>query len=342
MGEKRILVDTNGYQPGRSVMKKEEIRLKPSSIKGFYMGRIIAHETGFMVRTTILDLYHIAPGRKTVPCRQDEMLLHILSGEGYSIIDDVKYEWEAGDTIHIKPGYWHQHFNTSGKGVNMLCARLIPLLNYVMPLPLTSRQGAEFKPVGDYVPEHPFGLGKIPVIDQSDEPDKEWPNRPSGRWERQQNADRKQQWKQGRTIMKGKDVRWERSATHRGEFNAFLAHASLGFDARSLSMALQTTPPGGCNETHQHNETIVYILRGRGYVLVNDERFDLEEGDTCVVHWADWHQFWSLAGPNDPPFTQLRIMFHLNQYVLPFPYFEEGEDSTVRDFDPEYIPQLPW
>lgn len=343
MGEKKPLVDFSCYQPGRSVMKKREIRLKPSYCKGLYIGRIIAPETGFDNATTTLDLYHIPPGGKTAPYRQDEILLHVLTGEGYSIIDEVKYEWERGDTIHVKPGYWHQHWNTSKEAANMLAARTTPLLKYLKvyaPAPIIV-EGAKYTPISDWNPDHPFGLGKQKLIVEQD---KEWPGRPWVRWLERTQQERRRQMKEGRTIMKGKDIRWEDESTHGGEVNAQLADQSLGFDTRTVDMAIQAMVPMGGTEAHIHGEAIVYILAGKGYVLVNNEKFDLEEGDCIFVHSGDVHTLWSTSGPDETPFTQMRILngIAMTNYLFPFPWIEEGEDPKVPDFDPDYHPQLPW
>ena len=343
MGGKKPLVDFSCYQPGRSVMKRGEIRLKPSYCKGLYIGRIIAPETGFFHATTTLDLYHLPADGKTVPYRQDEILLHVLTGNGYSIIGGERYDWEYGDTMHIKPGYWHQHWNTSKEAANMLAIRTTPLLKHFKayaPAPVIL-EGAEYTPVGDWAPDHPFGLGKQELVVEVDE---ESPGRPWAKWVERMREKHRLQMKEAKTIMKGKDIRWEKESTHGGETNAQLADQSTGFDTRTVDMAIQAMPPMGSNETHIHGEAIVYMLAGKGYVLVNGEKYDLEEGDCVFVHSGDVHQFWSTSGPDETPFTQMRILSSivLMNYIFPFPWIEEGEDPTVPDFDTNYHPQLPW
>ena len=342
---KRIpLINLGCYQPGRSVMKHREIRLKPSSFKGFYIGRIIAPETGFFNATTTLDLFHLPPDGITVPYRQDEILLHVLSGSGYSIIDGERYDWEYGDTIHIKPGYWHQHWNTSKEAANMLAARTTPLLQSVKSYgghTEVIHPGSQYTDVADWIPDHPFGLGKQELIVEQD---KEWPGRPWARWLAQRVEERERRRKEARTIMKGKDVRWEKQSTHGGEVNAQLADVSLGFDTRTVDFGIQAIPPNGCNESHYHAEAIVYILAGKGYVLVNEEKFNLEKGDCVFVHCGDLHQFWSTSALDETPFTQLRILTNIEvaTNLFPFVWIDEGDETGVPDFDPNYIPRLPW
>ena len=42
-----------------------------------------------------------------------ETLAYILEGEGYSMIEDQKIEWQAGDVIYIPNWAWHHHVNTN-------------------------------------------------------------------------------------------------------------------------------------------------------------------------------------------------------------------------------------
>ncbi len=46
---------------------------------------------------------------------QGGLVIYVLEGKGYTVVDEVKYDWEAGDllVLPIKPdGCDHQHFNT--------------------------------------------------------------------------------------------------------------------------------------------------------------------------------------------------------------------------------------
>lgn len=61
-----------------------------------------------------------------------ESLLFILEGRGYSLIENDKVEWKAGDALHIPPWSWHQHFNTDPDNtVRYLAATNAPLLQSV-------------------------------------------------------------------------------------------------------------------------------------------------------------------------------------------------------------------
>jgi quercetin dioxygenase-like cupin family protein len=43
-----------------------------------------------------------------------EAMLYVLEGRGYSEVDGARYEWEAGDAVHVPPRMTvHEHFNDS-------------------------------------------------------------------------------------------------------------------------------------------------------------------------------------------------------------------------------------
>lgn len=42
---------------------------------------------------------------------------HVVTGNGYSLIGDQKYNWETGDTFCIPAWYRYQHFADPGEAV---------------------------------------------------------------------------------------------------------------------------------------------------------------------------------------------------------------------------------
>jgi len=41
------------------------------------------------------------------------MIIYVLEGEGYTLIEDQRVEWAAGDAVYVPVWAWHQHSNTS-------------------------------------------------------------------------------------------------------------------------------------------------------------------------------------------------------------------------------------
>lgn len=66
---------------------------------------------------------------------QGGVSIYILEGQGYTIADGKRYDWEKGDllTLPVKPGgVEHQHFNTNPDGPSRWMAFVyLPLANYV-------------------------------------------------------------------------------------------------------------------------------------------------------------------------------------------------------------------
>ena len=50
-----------------------------------------------------------------------EAMLYVLEGSGYSEVDGKRYDWEAGDAVHVPPKMTvHEHFNNSASRTRTL------------------------------------------------------------------------------------------------------------------------------------------------------------------------------------------------------------------------------
>lgn len=56
--------------------------------------------------------------------------------------------------------------------------------------------------------------------------------------------------------------------------------------------------------SHKDHEEHYYILRGRGYLLLDDERYDIMEGDDLFIPKGPIH---TLVNPNDTPLEFLFV-----------------------------------
>jgi gentisate 1,2-dioxygenase len=72
------------------------------------------------IKDTILNTHmffeqEIPPGSRSGMLKfQGEQVIYILEGKGYTLIDGVKHQWEAGDVLNLplrKHGITVQHFN---------------------------------------------------------------------------------------------------------------------------------------------------------------------------------------------------------------------------------------
>jgi quercetin dioxygenase-like cupin family protein len=66
--------------------------------------------------------------------------------------------------------------------------------------------------------------------------------------------------------------------------------------SRAVSVSIGGIPGGGQTRKHRHTyETIIYVLKGKGYSIVEGERVDWEAGDAVLVPRWNWHQHFNLS-----------------------------------------------
>lgn len=87
--------------------------------------------------------------------------------------------------------------------------------------------------------------------------------------------------------------------------------------SRAVSVSIGGIPGGGRTRKHRHTyETIIYILKGTGYSVVEGARVDWEPGDAVLVPRWTWHQHFNkseteyaeyLGAENCPMLQQLGL-----------------------------------
>jgi quercetin dioxygenase-like cupin family protein len=64
----------------------------------------------------------------------------------------------------------------------------------------------------------------------------------------------------------------------------------------ALSMTIGGLDPGQSTNRHRHTyETIIFVIEGKGYTMVEDRRVDWEAGDAIYVPVWAWHQHFNLS-----------------------------------------------
>jgi quercetin dioxygenase-like cupin family protein len=287
------------------VIKRESIKFEPCSYKGVQIGYIVAPHLGIENRNISLEVHRLLPGAHTESHRHNEVCCHVLNGRGYSIIDGKKYEWAPHDSIHIQKGAWHQHFNASEKEpAHILVAKPTPVLEQFCPHAMVYK-GDSFSDVpDDFMPEHPFTHEHVAVGYVGGQ---KWMSHLQlATHERL--AQQEQHRREARVLLKAGEAVIERSE-HKGDWKVGLIDEYLGFDNRILAMYIHQMPPNAFTETHKHGEAIVYVLSGRGYSIVEGERYEWRAGDCIFVQPAIWHQHFN-ADPD-------HVSQHLAIYIAP-------------------------
>ncbi|HYZ01833.1 MAG TPA: cupin domain-containing protein [Candidatus Binatia bacterium] len=96
--------------------------------------------------------------------------------------------------------------------------------------------------------------------------------------------------------------------------------------------------PGGSNGGHGHqNEAAFYILRGRGYEIHDDRRYDWTAGDLVVVHNDSRHQHFN-ASETDPA---LALVVKPKSTFMFLGLTQQGRGSTLPE-DGDFGPRQDW
>ena len=81
---------------------------------------MVANQLGFATMGSNVIKAEIPVGWHTGKHRHGEESMHILDGEGFSIIDGQRFGWHKSSTLQIPFWAEHQHFNTGEVPVVML------------------------------------------------------------------------------------------------------------------------------------------------------------------------------------------------------------------------------
>jgi gentisate 1,2-dioxygenase len=295
------------------LVKAEDIH---SQFRGYHRVLIVDPRVGFNVRAVRFWINRIPPGGeegakwKTIGHRHTvEAVIHIVQGEGYSVIDGVKYPWTAGDFICVPMFSWHRHVNTSRGDMVYVAATTGPLSMALgvaiyederYPDQWVFAQGGE-ESLRSLIP----GQGERVALDSGQQGPR---NRDKGLaaklYEEQLRyaAREEKQRRRGNVLVKGKSLRFTR--TRMGRL-AYVVDPRLGFHVRVISTLLGEIPSGKRSGCHRHlYEEINYVLSGSGYSIINDQRFEWKAGDALSIPVFAWHQHFNIG--KDP----VRLLVH--------------------------------
>jgi gentisate 1,2-dioxygenase len=69
--------------------------------------------------------------------------------------------------------------------------------------------------------------------------------------------------------------------------------------SHAISMTIGGLLPGGSSNRHRHTyETILYVLEGKGYTLVEDQKVNWQAGDAVYIPVWAWHHHINLDDKN--------------------------------------------
>lgn len=246
---------------------------------------MISNELGFTTMGSNVLKGEIPVGWHTGKHAHGEESMHILQGQGFSIIDGQRFDWHRHSTIQIPYRAEHQHFNTGDEPVQYIAGMIFSLETYV--------RVAGLRQIEDCGPNDPAVLAAFP-------------------------AQESEYYRDGhRAIIHIEDAPSDSAFDPQGHlaasqnqhhFQQFLVVPRNGFREASVAVThLWEEPPYHHSGRHKHLEAVVYAVEGEGFTEMLGEKHHWEAGDVLYVPPAMWeHEHYN---DNPKPIKQLRIQF---------------------------------
>jgi quercetin dioxygenase-like cupin family protein len=233
---------------------------------------LIGEAAGFPTQGSALLKAEIPAGWRTGQHLHGEEAIHILKGTGFSVIDGARYDWKPGTTLHVPYRAPHQHVNTGTSPALYLSAVTIDL-DFDVKLGRLEQLEEKAPDRGELAARFPreasqFGAdGRRIALHLEDAIDEKARRLAGHAHERTGKGAHRHA---GIWILMGG------SESPSDETNGFRAKAA------AMTNIFEEAPHSGSHK-HTHTEAMLYVLEGRGFSMIDGERYDWEEGDAVHV-----------------------------------------------------------
>jgi gentisate 1,2-dioxygenase len=248
---------------------------------------MVAPEVGFPTGGSLLSRAAIPPGWQTGRHAHGEEAIYVEEGDGLIVLDGLAYEFHPGTVIHVPFRAEHQLVNTGDREVAYISSTS-------WPVERASHMGFidQLEEAGEVASERVASIQRS--VSQC------WP--PDGRrltLHREQYV-RAPYSNHGETyyLMRGKQLR---------EANGF---RTVGTSVSHIFVE----QPHSRSHKHAHPEAYLYVLEGRGYSIMDGQRYEWEKGD--VVHVPPGMVEHQHFNPTDEIARELRFEFGLRYWFV--------------------------
>lgn len=279
------------------------------------IGMLIGSQVGFPTQGTNLCKVVIPAGHHTGKQRHGEEAIHIIQGAGFIVVDNRRYDFHAGTTIHVPYMSEHQLFATGNDDVVYVTASSMDLDLFVKLGRLeqlepkgTNEPGFESRfPVEDGQFDD---LGRRIALHLEDAPDE------------QKRRDEARKAGHGHGHGHGHGRRGEGNPHRHGAIYILMGGGESptdernGFTAVSAAMTnIFEEVPHTSSHCHSHTEAVLYVLEGVGFSEIDYEHYDWEAGD--AVHVPPKMTRHEHFNPSDQRTRTLRIEYGIRYYYEP-------------------------
>jgi len=246
---------------------------------------MIAPETGFPTGGSLLMRAEIPVGWHTGKHLHGEEAIYIERGEGFLLLDDIRYDFRPKTIFHIPYRSTHQLFNTGNEPVGYLSGLAWPLE--------ASIYMGRMEQIEDTGQNDPAALARVPS-----ENSQYWPT-------------------DGRRISMHEE-QFELSDESKHGATYFLMGRSgvqNGFKATSVAISsIFVDVPHSKSHSHSHPEAYLYALQGNGYSEIGGKKYEWEQGDAVHVPPGMMHH--QHFNPSDSDTKELRFEYGIRYWVV--------------------------
>ncbi len=283
---------------------------------------LCSRENGFVTAGNVM-LGEIPEGWNTGQHSHGEEAIHIVEGEGFSVIDGKRYDWDSGSCLFVPFGAVHQHFNSGDQTVRYLSAMALALERF-----------AGLARVMQYEEAGETYMGKTEGVEQAESdihPDygrivmrlRDAPAL-SGSESKRRRAKMTDEFH----LTSAKEMWAPETPSHRAR-GVYFMQPDSEFKAREVQMThIAIDDPGKNSGKHGHMEALLYALQGEGYSVIGDEKVPWKKGTLLRVQGPQTvHQHFNTGQIES---RHLRIHFGLRaqffqaiaRRVFPYVYYE--------------------
>ncbi|WP_101845200.1 cupin domain-containing protein [Halobacillus sp. Marseille-P3879] len=245
---------------------------------------------GSTTSTMYVAVQLILPGETAPSHRHTQSALRFIKeGDGaFSIVDGERLFMEEGDFLSTPKGRWHGHSQPGDKPMFWIDVLDIPTIYFLNGSFFEGHpDGIENPSLPDNYSARKYAGGQVrPPQDRHSE------HTPLGAYK----------WEQTKKALDSiSDFEPDPYDGHSVEYlspsNGETAHPNI-------SSRLQKLEAGFHSKSHRHtSSTVVHIFKGEGYTVIDNIRYDWEEGDLLVIpNWA-WHEHVSTSTGDSYLFT---------------------------------------
>ena len=268
-----------------------------------HKGEVELHETARGMRTgcyvgvdgdrpsRIIDAYvhEVDPGVTTTIHRHSwDAVMLILEGHGWTEVNGVKYEYKPWDTVYLPAWAWHRQGNDGNKTARFMTFSTEPTTS-VIGLSVVQDEG--HTPFAQLPPPPTTSAGPRGAD-------------PYARRLRRHAEYQSDYWT-GNIHVRYEDLTL--LVNPKGTRSTFMLDPFLGSKTSGLTLAMNQMAPGKWQKKHRHGgEAWLLALEGRGHSVIDEQRYDWEEGDLVIVDHFAWHQHFN----SDPELTARLVRVH--------------------------------